>query len=82
MLFYPDEYTNCRGHVVRTLSETRSISSLVSTYSGEEERIMPEQLRRCFDMQQINYSVSQLPLAAKCPPPPHMGPSRTLPFLT
>jgi len=38
------------------------------------------ELEKCYQLQRMNYLVSQLPGSAKCPPAPYLGDSRSLPI--
>ena len=39
----------------------------------EEEEITAESLEKCYQYQRMNYHISQLPMAPKCPDAPYLG---------
>lgn len=84
MLFNDDDYLNrdCRGNVrIYTNNTATQSNHRTITYIEVEEKINPDDVKKCYMKQKINYHVSQLPMAAVCPPAPYLGCTKTLPGL-
>jgi len=80
---YSSELKTCRGYAVLPSGSGNNNNNFVDhpKYDGYEDEITSEDLEKCYQLQKINYHVSQLPYAPKCPDAPLPLAPRSLPMV-